>query len=85
MASSIRGAAHLPTQTHRTQEKVVLRTVAALGSEHPPDCRDPVYEKLHNTFGRLRREGPHDISGLRARLAARVALHNFCISGSIND
>ena len=40
---------------------------------------ETVYEKLHNTFG-LRREGPHDdISGLRARLAARVALHNFCI------
>jgi hypothetical protein len=37
-----------------------------------------VYDKLHNTFG-LRRERPHDMSGLRARLAARVALHNFCI------
>jgi DDE family transposase len=36
---------------------------------------ETVYEKLHNTFG-LRRERPHDISGLRARLAARVALHN---------
>ena len=39
---------------------------------------ESVYEKLHNTFG-LRRERPHDISGLRVRLAARVALHNFCI------
>ena len=39
---------------------------------------ESVYEKLHDTFG-LRRERPHDISGLRARLAARVALHNFCI------
>ena len=39
---------------------------------------ESVYEKLHNTFG-LRRESPHDISGLRVRLAARVALHNFCI------
>ena len=39
---------------------------------------ESVYEKLHNTFG-LRRERPHAISGLRARLAARVALHNFCI------
>jgi hypothetical protein len=37
-----------------------------------------VYEKLHDTFG-LRRERPHDMAGLRARLAARVALHNFCI------
>jgi hypothetical protein len=39
---------------------------------------ETVYDELHNTFG-LRRERPHDISGLRARLAARVALHNFCI------
>jgi hypothetical protein len=39
---------------------------------------ETVYEKLHNTFG-LRRERPHDMAGLRARLAARVALHNFCI------
>ena len=39
---------------------------------------ETVYNKLHNTFG-LRRERPHDMSGLRARLAARVGLHNFCI------
>jgi hypothetical protein len=39
---------------------------------------ESVYEKLHNTFG-LRRERPHDISGLRVRLAARIALHNFGI------
>ncbi len=39
---------------------------------------ESVYDKLHGTFG-LRRERPHDMSGLRARLAARVALHNFCI------
>jgi hypothetical protein len=37
-----------------------------------------VYDKLFNTFG-LHRERPHDMAGLRARLAARVALHNFCI------
>jgi hypothetical protein len=39
---------------------------------------ETVYEKLHATFG-LRGERPHGMSGLRARLAARVALHNFCI------
>ncbi len=39
---------------------------------------ETVYEKLHDAFG-LRRERPHELSGLRARLAARVALHNFCI------
>lgn len=36
------------------------------------------YDKLFNTFG-LWRERAHELSGLRARLAARVALHNFCI------
>jgi hypothetical protein len=38
---------------------------------------ESVYDKLFNTFG-LHEERPHDIAGLRARLAARVALHNFC-------
>ncbi len=39
---------------------------------------ESVYDKLFNAFG-LRRERPHELSGLRARLAARVALHNFCM------
>ncbi len=39
---------------------------------------ESVYDKLFNTFG-LWRERPHDLQGLRARLASRVALHNFCI------
>ena len=39
---------------------------------------ESVYDKLFNTFG-LWRERPHDMTGLRARPAARVALHNFCI------
>ena len=39
---------------------------------------ETVYEKLFNTFG-LWEERPHELDGLRARLAARVALHNFCI------
>jgi hypothetical protein len=37
-----------------------------------------VYDKLFNTLG-LHRERPHELEGLRARLAARVAVHNFCI------
>jgi hypothetical protein len=39
---------------------------------------ETVYDKLFNTFG-LWRERPHELEGLRGRLAARVALHNFCI------
>ena len=36
---------------------------------------ETVYDKLFNIFG-LWRERPHEIEGLRARLAARVTLHN---------
>jgi hypothetical protein len=39
---------------------------------------ETVYEKLWPTF-RLDRERPHDLSGFQARLAAKIALHNFCI------
>ena len=38
---------------------------------------ESVYDKLLNAFG-LHRDRPHEMSGARARLAARVALHNFC-------
>ena len=39
---------------------------------------ESVYEKLFNAFG-LWKERPHELQGLRARSAARVALHDFCI------
>jgi Transposase DDE domain len=39
---------------------------------------ETVYEKLHHTC-RLDRQRPHDLSGFQARLAAKMALHNFCI------
>jgi hypothetical protein len=39
---------------------------------------ETVYDKLHNAL-RLNRERPHDLTGFQARLAAKVALHNFCI------
>jgi hypothetical protein len=39
---------------------------------------ESTYDKLFNTFG-LWRERPHELEGLRARLAARMALHDFCI------
>jgi len=39
---------------------------------------ETVYDKLHYAF-RLARERPHDLTGFQARLAAKVALHNFCI------
>jgi hypothetical protein len=39
---------------------------------------ETVYEKLFHPW-RLDRERPHELSGFRARLAAKIALHNFCI------
>jgi hypothetical protein len=40
---------------------------------------ESVYDKLFNAAFGLWRERPHELEGLRAPLAARVALHNFCI------
>lgn len=39
---------------------------------------ETVFDRIHNTF-RLSRERPHHLTGFQARLAAKVALHNFCI------
>jgi hypothetical protein len=39
---------------------------------------ETVFAKLHHTF-RLLDERPHDLTGVFARLAAKVALHNFCL------
>ena len=39
---------------------------------------ETVNEKLHYAF-RLSRERPHALTGAQARVAAKAALHNFCI------
>ena len=39
---------------------------------------ETVYDKLWHTF-RLDRERPHELSGFWTRLAAKIALHNFCM------
>jgi hypothetical protein len=39
---------------------------------------ETVNGKLHHAFG-LSRERPHALSGAQARVAAKIALHNFCI------
>ncbi|MFL5628043.1 MAG: transposase [Ktedonobacteraceae bacterium] len=39
---------------------------------------ETIYGKLLNTF-RLGRSRPHAVDGFQARLAAKVALHNFCL------
>jgi hypothetical protein len=57
----------------RSWSKRLRRWVASLRQ-----IVESVYDKLFNTFG-LWRERPHELEGLRSRLAARVALHNFSI------
>jgi hypothetical protein len=39
---------------------------------------ETVHDRLLATFG-LEHERPHDLAGFRARLAAKVGLHNFCL------
>lgn len=39
---------------------------------------ETINDKLLHTF-RLARERPHDLTGFQARLAAKVALHTFCL------
>lgn len=39
---------------------------------------ETVHDRLLLTFG-LEHERPHDLAGFRARLAAKVGLHNFCL------
>lgn len=77
MARPIRGAGGLcpPKRNARKRSwpKRLRRWAASIRQ-----IVETVYEKLHHAFG-LRGERPHEMSGLRARLAARVALHNFCI------
>src|SRR5215213_4120221 len=64
---------HLPKRnSRRPWSKRLRRWVAGIRQ-----IVESVYDKLFNTFG-LHQERPHELSGLRARLAARVALHNFC-------
>jgi hypothetical protein len=53
---------------------------AALRREHAAQRQiiETVNHCLLTTFG-LEHERPHTLEGLRARLAAKVALHNFCL------
>jgi hypothetical protein len=39
---------------------------------------ETLYDKLHHAC-RLDRERPHDLRGFQARLAVKLALHNFCM------
>jgi Transposase DDE domain len=39
---------------------------------------ETVFDKLFHTF-RLDRERPHALAGVQARIAAKIALHNFCL------
>ena len=77
MAPKLRSRCHPSAQTQLAQAKLV-QTLEAVDRRHPPEIVENAYDKLFNTFG-LWRERPHELEGLRSRLAARVALHNFSI------
>lgn len=65
-----------PPQRHRTRHpwpKHLRRWHASIRQ-----IVETVHEKLLCAF-RLDRDRPHDLYGFRARLAATVSLHNFCI------
>lgn len=64
-----------PHQSSRRQRwpKALRRWLASLRQ-----IIETVNHKVLNTL-RLARERPHDLTGFQARLAANVALHNFCI------
>ena len=65
---------HLPKRNSKKPwSKPLRRWVAGIRQ-----TIETVYDKLFNAFG-LWGERLHEIEGLCARLAARVALHNFCI------
>jgi hypothetical protein len=75
MARVLWGLSHPSAQTQQSQT-LVQATQALVASIR--QIIESVYDKLFNAFG-LWRERPHELGGLRARLAARVALHNFCM------
>jgi len=68
--------------------KVICKPRSTSGNAWPKNLRrwfarirqivETVYEKLINWFN-LGRDRPHDIGGFHAHLAAKMALHNFCI------
>ena len=68
-----------PKRTSRTPwPKALRKWVAGLRQ-----VVESVYRHLHHTFG-LQHERPHHLTGLQARLAAKIALHNLCIRINLN-
>ena len=52
--------------------------MVSTGLRRNSNVSETVFEKLHHAFG-LDRERPHQLDGFQTRLAAKAALHNFCI------
>ena len=71
----LRGPGHLPPKRHSKTPwpKPLRRWLAGVRQ-----IVETVTDQLHHTF-RLDRERPHALSGLQARWAATIALHNFCM------
>jgi hypothetical protein len=65
-----------PPLAHETKRRWPLARRRAHAA--PRQISATVHARLLETFG-LDNERPHDLQGLRARLAAKVALHNLCL------
>jgi hypothetical protein len=61
---------------HQRESCALVQTVATLAGLR--QIIETISDKLLNTF-RLGRPRPHALDGFQARLAAKVALHNFCL------
>ena len=64
-----------PRRNCMNDRRLSIASVAILGYNQMVET---VFDKLHHAFA-LDRERPHQLDGFQTRLAAKVALHNFCI------
>jgi hypothetical protein len=66
-----------PPKAHETRTRCWPAALRRAHAAQRQIC-ETVHDRLLDTFG-LEDERPHDLQGLRARVAAKVALHNFCL------
>ena len=80
MARLLRSPGNLSAQAQ--QQESLAQSIAPLaGRDTPAGIRQMVetdFDKLHHAFA-LDRERPHQLDGFQTRLAAKAALHDFCI------
>lgn len=66
-----------PPKAHETRTRCWPPALRRAHAAQRQIC-ETIHDRVLDTFG-LEQERPHHLLGLRARLAAKVALHNFCL------